>query len=300
MSASAPLRAPEVSRFLRREGNLLVRRERRYQWLSRALLRVAMVSGAIGLAALGVRQAASWAVTTPLLAATRIEVEGNHHADLESLRALAQGAIQGNLLGADLDRVAAAVRDHPWVRHVQVQRRLPRTLSVRVEERTPCALLLLGGEAFLIDTSGARIDRYQPRYASWSFPVLRGLDEVTAAERLARCRAAAIQLAALQSAAPEVYARLAEVDLSDPAGTFLRVEGIQERLQAAPDAWTRNLESYLALRPQVLERHGAVTTADLRWAGRLAVEPDPRAGQEAEKDSKQAGDGPRPRAIQIS
>jgi cell division septal protein FtsQ len=278
----------------------LVRRERRYQWLSRALLRVAIVSGAIGITALGVREAATWAVTTPLLAASRIEVEGNHHADLESLRTLAQGAIQGNLLGVDLDRVAAAVRDHPWIRRVQVQRRLPRTLSVRVEERTPCALLLLAGEAFLIDTSGARIDRYQPRYAAWSFPVLRGLDDVPAAERLSRCRAAAAQLAALQSAAPEVYARLAEVDLSDPAATVLRVEGIPERLQAQPEEWTRNLESYLALRPQLLERHGAVATVDLRWAGRLAVVPDPRAEQEAEKHSKQAGDGPRPRAIQIS
>jgi cell division protein FtsQ len=297
VSASAPIRAPEVSRFLRREGNLLVRRERRTQWLSRALLRIAIVSGAIGITALGLREAASWAVTTPLLAASRIEVEGNRHADVESLRALAQGAIQGNLLGADLDRVAAAVRDHPWVRHVQVQRRLPRTLTVRVEERTPCALLLLAGEAFLIDTSGARIDRYQPSYAAWSFPVLRGLDEVPTAERLSRCRGAASQLAALQSGSPEVYARLAEVDLSDPAATVLSVEGIPERLEAAPGEWTRNLESYLALRPQLLDRHVAVTTVDLRWTGRLAVVPDPRAVEEEEKHPKQAGARPRPRAI---
>jgi len=300
VSASVPIRAPEVSRFLRREGNLLVRRERRYQWLSRALLRVALVSGGIGLATLGVRGVASWAVTTPLLAATRIEIEGAHHADVESLRALAQDAVAGNLLGADLDRVADAVRSHPWVRHVQVQRRLPQTLTVRIEERTPCALLLLAGEAFLIDTSGARIDRYQPRYAAWSFPVLRGLDAVPGPERLARCRAAGAQLAALQAAAPEVHARLAEVDLSDPSATVLQVEGIPERLKTAPEDWTRNLTAYLALRPQLLERHETLATVDLRWADRLAVEPGPQAEEDPKHKSKPAGDGPRPRAIQIS
>lgn len=276
-AAPAPIRPPETGRFLRREGNLLVRRERHRQNLARVLWRVAWISAAVGLVALLAGQAARWSVTTPLLAAATIEIEGARNADVEALRAAARDALDGNLFGADLDRVAQAVRRHAWVGRVQVQRRLPGTLVVRIEESVPCALLVLHGEAFLIDTAGARIDRYRPRYAAWSFPVLRGLDGLPTAERLRRCRRAASELARLQSGAPALYERLTEADLSDPGVVVLLLEGIPERLRAAPEDWTRNLDSYLALRPLLIERHAALQYVDLRWNGRLAVLPEPEA-----------------------
>ncbi len=78
-------------------------------------------------------------------------------------------------------------------------------------------------------------------------------------------------MAALRSFAPDLYASLTEVDLSDPGAAVLLAEGLRERLRVTPDDWTHNLGTYQALRTALVERHGALSYVDLRWRGRLAV-----------------------------
>ena len=268
---STPVRAPEPGRFLRREGNLKVRRERRQRHLVRAALRLTLAAAALGGTAAAVNAGARWVTTTPALAVTRIRIEGAENADVETLRALASVSAKENLLQVDLDRVAAKVRTHPWVREVVIRKQFPDTLAVHVAERSPTSVALLNGEAFLMDRSGDRIDRYGPRYSAWSFPVLIGLDGLNVADRRRRCRVAGEQLRALRSNQPDLYARLAEVDLSDPGVTVLSIDGTPERLQVASEDWARNLEAYRALRTTLVERHGAMRYVDLRWNGRIAV-----------------------------
>ena len=268
---AAAARYSETGRFLRRKGNLRVRRERRQQTISRALGRVAAGAAVLGLAAAVVGGTAHWLMTTPALAVTDILVVGAKHADVGALRALASGALSQNLLALELRPLAAGVQGHRWVREVVIRKQLPDTLVVEVKERSPCATAILGGEAFLIDTTGEPIDQYGPRYAAWSFPVLRGLDGLDETERRRRCRQASEQIQALRAAYPDLYARLAEVDLANPDAPVLLVEGIPERLRVAPADWTRNLRAYRTLRTALVGRHGALSYVDLRWAGRLAV-----------------------------
>ena len=274
MSRRTGVRNPAPGRFLRRDGNIRVRRERRHRTAAWALRRVAVIAGTIGLLGVGAAWASRWIMTTPALAVSSIRVEGAENADPRTVRSLASGALGRNLIRLDLDQVAATVRTHPWVKSVVVRRQLPDTIVVRVVERTPCALVLLRGEPFLVDTTGARIDRFGPRYASWSFPVLRGLDGLEPADRARRCRAAAVQLHALKKAAPDLHERLAEVDLSNPDRTELTVAGLSSRLRVAPDDWTRNLDAYRDLQASLDSRHEAIRYVDLRWDGRVTVMPD--------------------------
>lgn len=268
-------RTPEAGRFLRRAGNLRVRRERRYRTICRTIFRSFVLAAVIGLSTWGSRTAVRWLRTTPHLAVTRIQVEGSRNADRQTLRSLASKALTRNLFALDLDLLARDVRAHPWVRDVVVLRRIPDTLVIRVRERKACALAILDGEAYLVDTEGAPIDRFGPRYPSWSFPVLRGLDDLDPGERRRRCRRAAVRLEELRRAWPALYGRLAEVDLSEPRFTVLSLEGGEERLRVDPDDWTRNLATYQALRTRLLQRHGRIRHVDLRWQGRLVALPEP-------------------------
>ena len=264
---------PRRRRFLRRDGNLKVRRERRQRIAARVLMRIATIAGTVGIAALTLGGTVRWLSTSPSLTVSHIEILGAQRAEPATLRSLASGALAKNLVTLDLRRVAANIRTHPWVRHVVVRKRLPDTLEIRVQEREPCALMVLRGEPFVVDTSGAPIDRFGPRYAGWSFPVLRGLDGLEPAERALRCRAAARQVRALQKVAPELHAALAEVDLTDRGITVLRFPDTGEILHVDPDDWLRNLESFRALQPRLRERHDSIRWVDLRWEGRLAVLP---------------------------
>lgn len=268
-------RTPAAGRFLRREGNVRVRRERRQRVAVRALTRVTVVSGIIGLASLAVGASIRWLTTAQVLAVSHIEIQGAEHADVATLRSLAAGAISRNLITLDLAPLAANIRTHPWVRHVVVRKRLPDTLEIRVKEREPCALAMLGGEPYVVDTAGTPVDRFGPRYAGWSFPAFLGLDGLDSAERVVRCRRAARQVRALQRAAPELYEALAEVDLRDPTTTILRFPGVAEPLRVSPTDWLRNLDAFRALHATLRQRHGAIRYVDLRWEGRLAVLPEP-------------------------
>jgi cell division septal protein FtsQ len=267
--------APEGGRFLRREGNLKVRRERRQRVVARTLTRIAVVAGTIGLASLGLGAGLRWLATTPALAVDRIEISGNEWAGEAALRSLAAGALSRNILLLDLDRVAGNVATHPWVRDVLVRKRLPRTLEVRVVERVPCAVMVVREEPYLVDTMGMPVDRFGPRYGGWSFPAFVGLDALAPAERTRRCRRAAEQLLALRGAAPHLHATLAEVDLSSDSVTVLRFPDRDEALRVEPGDWLRNLDAYRALQASLRGLHPSTRYVDLRWDGRLTVLPDP-------------------------
>lgn len=266
-------RSGEDSGFLRRRGNLMVRRQRRLQFLSRGLTRMAILAALALLAAWGVQQVHGWLVTTESLLVTQLEVVGNEHADTASVRSLADGALRRNMLALDLDGIVEDVRRHPWVASAVVQRRLPDTLVIEVTERTPCALAVLRGDILLLDTRGMAIDRYGPRFAEWSLPVFRGLGDLEPGMGYAQSRRAALQVEALRQQYPDFYNRLTEVDLSDANYTLLSFEGGDEHLRVLPDDWTRNLDEYRALRKEMFQQHGRIRHVDLRWQGRVVATP---------------------------
>ena len=267
-------RAPEAGRFLRREGNVKVRRDRMHRTMSRGLGRIAWIAALVAVLSLGVGFGWRWLVTTPYLAVSRIDIEGAEYAETATLRSLASGAMARNLISLDLAQVADNIGTHPWVRRVVVRRRIPDTLVIRVEERRPLALALMGEEIYLLDAAGTRIDRYGPRYTSWSFPVFRGIDDLEPSERIQRCRRAARQLQTFREAAPELYDQLAEADLSDTSRVVLWLAPEGEVLWVDPENWTNNLDEYRAMRVALAERHGRMRHVDLRWDGHLAVLPD--------------------------
>lgn len=268
-----------ASGFLRRRGNMMVRRRRRLQFLGRGLTRMTVLAVLALLAAWGVQRAHNWLVTTESLMVTRLEVVGTQHADAESVRALASGALHRNMLALDLDRIVEDVRRHPWIASVVVQRRLPDTLIIEVTERTPCALAVLRGKVLLLDTRGMAIDHYGPRFAGWSLPVFRGLDDLDTDTGYRQSRLAAAQLEVLRAQHPDFFARLTEVDLSNSEFTLLSFEGGEEHVRVLPDDWTRNLDEYRALRGTMFEQYERIRHVDLRWNGRVVATPmDGNAG----------------------
>lgn len=263
----------ETSGFLRRRGNMLVRRKRRLQFLGRGLTRMGLLGTLLLLAAWGVQRAHGWLVTTELLMVTRLEVVGTQHADAESVRSLASSALHRNMLALDLDRVVEDVTQHPWIASAVVQRRLPDTLVIEVKERTPCALAILQGKVLVLDTRGMVIDRYGPRFSSWSLPVFRGLDDLEPDMGYRQSHRAATQLERLRTEHGDFFARLTEVDLASPDYTLLSFEGGREHVRVLPDDWTRNLDEYRALRENMFQQHGRIHHVDLRWQGRLVAAP---------------------------
>ena len=79
-----------------------------------------------------------WAVmNSPLFGIDRVLVEGARELTAAEVRTLAGVEPGTNLLRLALDEVAAAMERSPWVRRADVDRSLPATLVLRIEERRP-------------------------------------------------------------------------------------------------------------------------------------------------------------------
>ncbi len=109
------------------------------------------------------------------LAVADIEVEGRGMTAREDiLKAL--GAARGTpILAVDPQRAKQLLETLPWIRSALVERRLPDTIYVRLEERRPLALWQYQGKTVLIDHEGVTITAdHLERYGDLSLVVGEG------------------------------------------------------------------------------------------------------------------------------
>jgi cell division protein FtsQ len=84
-------------------------------------------------------------------------VEGRRRATASDILAAVDTEQGAPILSIDLDATRDAIERLPWVARARVERRLPDTLHIVLEERAPFALWQRGDRYTLIDRSGAAI-----------------------------------------------------------------------------------------------------------------------------------------------
>ena len=84
-----------------------------------------------------------------------ILVEGRHYTDAETLKAIIAVEKNDPLLELDLAELQKQIEKLSWVKAARVERRMPDTLYVELEERVPIALWQRKKRLSLIDTTGA-------------------------------------------------------------------------------------------------------------------------------------------------
>jgi cell division protein FtsQ len=170
-----------------------------------------------------------------------IRIAGAGSAEERELLALSPVKRGDNLLLADPDAVARALSRHPWVAGVEVRRRWPPALEVRVREREAVALVDLGG-LYLVDRGGQPFKRAAPG-DGLDLPLVTGFTRDDYVQRRADVEpllASALRLAddwgraGLERALP-----LSEVHLDGTQGVtvYAGEEGMEIRLgsgEAAP------------------------------------------------------------------
>lgn len=109
-------------------------------------------TGVIAAAAvLAVLVAAAVLYFVPVLKVQTIAIEGNAAVAPEEIQAAAQVPTGTNLLRVNESEVASRVAGVPWVSKVSVSRRLPTTLSVKIDERKPLLYTKRNDGEHLID-----------------------------------------------------------------------------------------------------------------------------------------------------
>jgi cell division septal protein FtsQ len=247
--------------FLRPRQRTRVRRQRRGP-IARSM--VAVNVAAVGLVAVVL----SWlgysrVMASPRLRVTHVEVRGGHFLSEGEVRELLGPAVGENILSLDIDDLKTRLRKSPWVADATVQRSLPDTLRVEIDERAPVALAEID-LLFLMDADGALIELYGPRTAAFDLPVVRGLAGLEPDERRERARRVAVLLADLD----ELSTELSEIRV-EPSGDIEAVLRSGEVVRLGAPPYKKTFLTFLGLRGQLRVRCPEAEFFDLRFRDRI-------------------------------
>jgi len=218
---------------------------------------------------------------TPVSAGKDVVEAGGSKADRASRQLVSDQEIEElvkklapeGVLRVDLERVRTELRQHEYVRDVEVRRLLPDTLSLRLTERVPVALARLSdGVLKCIDEDGTLFGGQQLPGVSREAPLIGGVEE--AGEKAADTNLAYLAvyqtfLADLDRIEPPLSPLIDEVFFNDPKGVrvilansqtsvFLGREDYRKRLNLALDLLdavrNRNLDAIRLFRIDDIDR----------------------------------------------
>lgn len=145
----------------------------------------------------------------------------------------------------------ARLEKHPQVRRARVERRLPGTLLVHVEENLPVALVPAKKGFTAIDGAGRTLP-IDPAGASLDLPIIPSRD--TALARL---------LAELRASYPSVFARVSELRREGRGELVLRLQ--ETRVRALSSVTADRLAEVGPVEADLSRRHLPIQELDLRY-----------------------------------
>lgn len=151
----------------------------------------------------------------------------------------------------DRDPLVERLEQHPQIRHAAIQRKLPGTLVVRVEENLPVALVPVGRGFTAIDGRGKSLP-IDPSRTALDLPILASRDTA-----LART------LAELRAGYPSLFARVSEIRREGRSELLVRLPGM--RVRALADLTADRLGEVVAVEADLARRHLRVAELDLRY-----------------------------------
>ncbi|HYI45953.1 MAG TPA: FtsQ-type POTRA domain-containing protein [Actinomycetota bacterium] len=124
------------------------------------------------IAALGLTGAAIWgAFFSPLLRVKHVRVVGAQHTTSAQVAEVAGLDEADNLLLLSTEDLEQEILELPWVADAEIDRRLPDTVRVRIEEREPALVIEIPSGRWTIDAHGRVLQKGR---AAESLPILSG------------------------------------------------------------------------------------------------------------------------------
>lgn len=130
----------------------------RLRWLGKGCLAVGL---SLGVVWSGYR-AYLWVYSTPYFRLKTIHITGQKTLSEPEIRYLLGVAPDTTLLQLDLPRIGARLERHPYIRRVAIQRMLPDTLNVVIEERDPLLAVASAGQSVVVDSEGVALRAFVP------------------------------------------------------------------------------------------------------------------------------------------
>jgi cell division septal protein FtsQ len=200
-----------------------------------------------------------------------IEVAGARYSPRAAVDAVTRRYVGLNLFRIDIARVQRDLGGVGWIRRIEIEKKLPDTLRIRVVERVPAAIALTAQGLQYADDDGVVFAEVSPGAGDSDLPLIAaggGAD-------LKRCLDL---LRDLRVRDPQLFSRVSEVRPLPPDGFAIFDRELGAFVYAnATDLTAKWRDLYAVTRAESFGR-GDIEYADLRFSDRLIVRPvHPRA-----------------------
>ncbi|MDI6874242.1 cell division protein FtsQ/DivIB [Candidatus Solincola sp.] len=208
---------------------------------------------------------------TDVLNVRRVEIYGNQRLSGDYLRSISGITSRTHLLKMDVGAVEKALLAEPYVLRVEVHRRFPHTVMIRVTERTPVGCLVQNGRFHLVDREGlvvesADADREEvPEITGLRMPLLYP------GARLEDPRFQGI-VGLLEEIPEELRERTEEVGYAEGEGYFLLADNTRVIFGDCSDLRRKGEIAQAAMR-EIAPRYPGLQYVDVTYPDHPAIKP---------------------------
>ncbi|MGK7345063.1 MAG: cell division protein FtsQ/DivIB [Candidatus Nitrospinota bacterium M3_3B_026] len=229
----------------------------------------------IGLAAFGASAGYEAAVRKDYFDVRNVEFSGLSLLSEKYVRDLVGPVIGENSFDVDIEAIGERMRSRPWIKSVNIRRRLPSTLAVDVVERRPAVVAAFGG-GWLMDGEGVLLTK-KPEDETWGFPVISGLRPPEGGPRPGAAADSSTVKAALAAMGRLEGFRLfgknpvAGVDVSRPDRMTILFKGTEARVVAPRGPWADEAERLLVVDHILRKKETRPLSISLMFADKVIV-----------------------------
>lgn len=193
----------------------------------------------------------------------KIEITGIVHAPKDEVRNIASSYSGRNLFRLELEGLRSQLRSIAWIESVALEKKLPDTLVVEVQERRPAALVDRKDGLHYVDPNGVVFARLTPEVGDPDLPLIEDAPEHEIA-------AAVAFLQTLRQTRPELYARVSQLRVLPSAGYAIWDRDLQASIRLDASTVDRWMQVYGIVQAEGMGR-GSIDYADVRFRDRIVI-----------------------------
>lgn len=198
-----------------------------------------------------------------------IRVEGNNSLTREKIISVSGINPGENIFKIDLKSSAEKLKVIPAVKSVDMSRKLPSTVEIKVEERKPRALLPVQGGFIQVDDEGVYLQKGD--VVSNQLPVLTGVSfNVPPPGGQIKSEALGTALEVVKEIPPGLLPQLSEVNIDGSQVVAYTLDGIQCRLGIAADMKQKG-EVFMKVLNELKVKGKRIEYIDLSYTGSPVV-----------------------------
>src|SRR5687768_4303661 len=195
-----------------------------------------------------------------------IELAGVVHSPRVDLDRLTSRYVGLNLFQIDIASVQRDLRAIAWIDRIEIEKKLPDTLRIRITERTPVALAFSESELRYVDEHGVAFAALSPAVGNPDLPLVSGAKGMD----LGRC---VELLRDVSRSDPQLYSRISEVKPVAPDAFALFDRELGAFVYVKREELSSKWRTLHALARAEKLGHGSLAYADLRFTDRIVIKP---------------------------